>query len=255
MNENAVLYEKPRQHVAVITFNRPEYLNALSREIVAGLREAFERYRTDDDAWVAILTGNGRAFCAGAHLKEHAQDQAEGRPRTRPRNDWLEEESWKPMIAAINGYAMGGGWAFAQRCDIRIMAEDAQIGIPETRWNLPAPFVTSLIGQIPMAIIMELVLTAKPIDAHRAYEIGFANKVVPNDQLMDTAFAYAEAVCENSPLAIRVHKEVIARSVGLHPQVSGPMARHIFEKLLESEDALEGPLSFAERRKPVWKGR
>src|SRR5581483_7432782 len=120
-------------------------------------------------------------------------------------------DMWKPMIAAINGPAIAGGWSQAQRCDLRIAADTAVMGIAESRWNLLAPFSPYLIGQIPLAAIMELLLLAEPITAQRAYEIGFVNKVVPLEQLMDTALAYAHKIVANGPLSVRTHKEIIWR--------------------------------------------
>jgi enoyl-CoA hydratase/carnithine racemase len=141
------------------------------------------------------------------------------------------------------------------RCDIRVASETALLGIPEARWNLLAGFSPSLIGEIPKTLLMEMLFTAKPITAARAYEAGLVNKVVPPDQLMTTALEYAQSICENSPLAVRAAKEVITRAIGHPPGIVAPLVRHIYERLVLAEDAAEGPRSFAEKRPAQWKGR
>ena len=253
MSGDEVLYEKKDNHIAVITMNRPEALNAMNRAFNAKMQEAMQAFAADDDVWVAILTGAGRAFCAGRDLKERAADNATG-ARIRGYGYTLPE-IWKPMIAAINGPAVAGGWAQAQRCDIRIAADTAVMGIAESRWNLLAPFSPYLVGQIPMAAIMELLLIARPITAQRAYEIGFLNKVVPLDQLMPTAMEYAHAIVENGPLSVRIHKEIIWRALQNIAQPINPLVIAWYDALNQSEDSKEGPRAFAEKRKPQWQAR
>jgi crotonobetainyl-CoA hydratase len=254
--EPHLLYEKRDDHIAVFTLNRPEVLNALSPEMSSLMREAEEDFRTDDDMWVGIITGAGRAFCVGRDLKRTAAESAAGEPvRRAGGNGSRPPENFKPMIAAINGYALGGGFGMALRCDIRIISETAQVGIPESRWNLLAPFAPSLLAEIPKTLVSEMMFTAKPIGAQRAYEAGFVNKVVPPDELMPAALEMARSICENSPLAVRAAKEVIERSVGNPPDQVMPLMRHIYDMLVLAEDSKEGPRSFAERRPAQWKGR
>ena len=168
---NSVLYEVEGR-IARITLNRPEVLNALNRQMIDDLRQTVLRFNDDDEAWVAIVTGAGRAFCAGRDLKERAEDNASGRQPSAQESMYggglsIWPSTRKPMIAAVNGYALAGGWAVAQMCDLRIASEDARLGITEPRVGLMAPFAVQLNRLIPEAAVMELVLTAEPLPARR----------------------------------------------------------------------------------------
>jgi enoyl-CoA hydratase len=259
MTAAAVLYEQ-RDHIVTITLNRPEALNAINRQLRRELAEAIERYDQDEAARVAIITGSGRAFCAGRDLKERAEDNAAGIQARA--SDSLGSDSlglfprtWKPLIAAINGYAMAGGWAIAQMCDLRLAAEDARLGITEARWSLLPPFATMLARLIPMAHVLELVFTAEPISAQRAYEIGFVNRVVPPEQLMDEATALARRLVANAPLSLSNFKEMAYRGLDMSEPAIAALTTRIYDQLLQSEDAKEGPRAFAEKRQPQWKGQ
>jgi enoyl-CoA hydratase len=249
-----------QDHIVTITLNRPEALNSINRQLRQELREAILRYDQDDTARVAIITGAGRAFCAGRDLKERAADNAAG-VQARA-SDSLGSDSlglfprtWKPLIAAINGYAMAGGWAIAQMCDLRLAAEDAMLGITETRWSLLPPFAAALPKLIPMANVLELVFTADPITAQRAFEIGFVNKVVPGERLLDEATAMARRLLDNAPLSLRNFKEMAYRGLNMDEPALAALTTRIYDQLLVSEDAKEGPRAFAEKRKPQWQGR
>jgi enoyl-CoA hydratase len=255
----AVLYEQ-QDHIVTITLNRPEALNAINRQLRQELSEAIERYDQDDTARVAIVIGAGRAFCAGRDLKERAADnaagvQARGSDSLGQETLSLFPRTWKPLIAAINGYAMAGGWAIAQNCDLRLAADDAMLGITETRWSLLPPFAAALPKLIPMANVLELVFTADPITAQRAYEIGFVNKVVPKARLMDEAMALARRLLDNAPLSLRNFKEMAYRGLEMHEPAITAFTRRIYDQLLLTEDSKEGPRAFAEKRKPQWQGR
>ncbi|MCS7207261.1 MAG: enoyl-CoA hydratase-related protein [Dehalococcoidia bacterium] len=255
----AVLYEQDGP-IVTITLNRPEALNAINRQLRRELAEAILRYDQDDTARVAIITGAGRAFCAGRDLKERAADNAAGIQARATDSMGTESLSmfprtWKPMIAAINGYALAGGWAIAQMCDLRIAAEDAQLGITEAKWSLLPPFAATLPKLIPMAVVLELVFTGEPISAQRAYQIGFVNKVVPKERLMEEARALAWKIIDNAPLSLRYFKEVAYRALDTNETSIAALMRHLYDQLLRTEDAQEGPRAFAEKRKPQWKGR
>ena len=254
-----ILYENNEQ-IVIITLNRPEALNAINRQLKQEFIDALLRFDGDDDARVAIVTGAGRAFCAGRDLKERSSDNAAGIQARA--TDSLGSESLsmfprisKPLIAAINGYAMAGGWAIAQTCDLRLAADDASLGITESRWSLLPPFATHLARLIPMANVLELVFTAEPITAQRAKDIGFVNKVVPRDQLMQEALSMARSMVRNAPLSLSMFKELAYRGQGMAEPEIAALTRVMYDRLLVTEDSREGPRAFAEKRAPQWQGR
>ncbi len=256
---DTVLYEK-QDNVVIMTLNRPDALNSINRQLRQDLADRITQFDSDAGAYVGIITGAGRAFCAGRDLKERAADNAEGvqaraYSSMSPERPFMWPQTWKPMIAAVNGFALAGGWSIAQMCDLRIAVEDAKLGITETKWSLLPPFGAILPKSISMAAVMELVLTAEPISAQRAYEIGFLNKVVSAEQLMPEAMALANKVAENAPLAVQAFKELAYRGQNMTVQDISALTYHVYDQLLTTEDAKEGPRAFAEKRKPQWQGR
>ena len=254
-----ILYEK-QDNVVIITLNRPDALNSINRQLRRELGEAIDQFDGEDDSFVAIITGAGRAFCAGRDLKERASDNAEGiqaraSASMTPESPYMWPRTWKPMIAAVNGFALAGGWSIAQMCDLRLASEDAKLGITETKWSLMPPFGTILPKMVPLSAVLELVFTAEPITAQRAYDIGFLNKVVPAGQLMDEAMALAQKIAENAPLAVQYFKELAYRGLNMSTQDISSLTFHMYDQLLTTEDSKEGPLAFAEKRKPRWQGR
>ena len=229
MTEEAVLYSK-NQNVAIITLNRPERLNAINKDLLKSLIEKLEMARQDKAVVSVILTGAGRAFCAGEDLKETSAGKSFA--------DWIEETEGlqkvqrvilalgKPLIAAVPGYALGGGCEFAMSCDIRIAAESAKFGFPETDVGLTITTAgTKLLAQIVgLGKAKELVFTGDFIDAHEAVTIGLANKVVPVESLLNESIAMARRIGEKSPLALKLSR--IAIDQGLHSS---------FEQTLEME--------------------
>ena len=254
-----VLYEK-RGNVVIMTLNRPDALNSINRQLRRELSEAITQFDGDEDSYVGIITGAGRAFCAGRDLKERASDNAEGaqaraRDSMYPDRPYMWPQTWKPLIAAVNGYALAGGWSIAQMCDLRLAAEDAKLGITETKWSLLPPFGTILSKMIPLSAVLELCLTAQPVSAQRAYDMGFLNRVVPAEKLMEEAMILAEQIAENAPLAVQYFKELAYRGLNMSTQDISSLTYHMYDQLLTTEDSKEGPLAFAEKRKPNWKGR
>ena len=254
-----ILYDK-QDNIVTITLNRPDSLNSINRQLRRELGEAIEQFDGDSDAYVAIITGAGRAFCAGRDLKERATDNAEGiqaraSASMTPESPYMWPRTWKPLIAAVNGFALAGGWSIAQMCDLRLASEDAKLGITETKWSLMPPFGTILPKQVPLSAVLELVFTAEPITAQRAYDIGFLNKVTPADQLMDEAMAMARQIAANAPLAVQYFKELAYRGLNMSTQDISSLTYHMYDQLLTTEDSKEGPRAFAEKRKPRWQGR
>ena len=254
-----VLYEKTG-NVVTITLNRPDALNSINRQLRRELGEAIERFDGEDSSFVAIITGTGRAFCAGRDLKERASDNAEGvqakaADSMSPDRPFMWPQTWKPLIAAVNGFALAGGWSIAQMCDLRIATEEAQLGITETKWSLLPPFGTILPKSIPLSAVLELVFTAQPVSAKRAYDMGFLNKVVTADQLMPEALKLAEQIAENAPLATQYFKELAYSGQNMSTEDICNMTYKMYDKLLSTEDSKEGPKAFAEKRKPQWTGR
>ncbi len=254
-----ILYEK-QGNIVTMTLNRPAALNSINRQLRRELAEAITQFDSEPDSYVGIITGSGRAFCAGRDLKERAVDNAEGvqaraADSMQPDRPYMWPQTWKPLIAAVNGYALAGGWSIAQMCDLRIAAEDAQLGITETKWSLLPPFGTILTKMIGLSAVLELCMTAQPISAQRAYDIGFVNKVVPGDQLMDEAMNMAEQIAANAPLAVQYFKELAYRGLNMSTQDISSLTYHMYDQLLTTEDSKEGPRAFAEKRKPNWQGR
>jgi len=260
MSYKYIVYEK-REHTAYIMLNRPEVLNALHPPLEAELDAVWKDYISDPDLWVAILTGAGeRAFSAGSDLKYRASEaDQESLRRPAEAGGHVLDRCWKPLIAAVNGYAVGGGLELALRCDIIVAAEHARFGLPEPRRGLLADAggVVKLPRRIPYHFAMGMILTGKFITAQEAYRMGLVNEVVPMNELMIAAERWAAEVLECSPLALQAAKQAIVSTLDLPEEVA---IRHIeslaaVRRLRESEDYVEGPRAFAEKRKPIWKNR
>lgn len=253
-----ILYEK-RDRIAIITINRPESMNAIDPQTSEELYDAWCDFRDDRELWVAILTGAGdRAFSAGNDLVATARGA--GLPITRRvpfGGNTRDFVTWKPTIAAINGYCLAGGLEIALACDIRIAAEHAQFGLPEVRWAIiPGAGGTQRLPRaIPLALAMEMILTGERIDAQRALQAGLVSRVVPADQLMPTALEIAQTICKRGPLAVRAAKESIMRGLDMTLQQGLDLEAMFAARVAASEDAREGPRAFAEKREPQFKGR
>ena len=254
-----ILYKK-KDNIVIMTMNRPDSLNAINRQLRQELADAIMEFDGDSEAYVAVITGAGRAFCSGRDLKERAEDNAQGiqanaSASMTKESPFMWPRTWKPMIAAVNGFALAGGWSIAQMCDLRIASEEAKLGISETRWSLLPPFGSILPKQIPLSAVLELVLTAQPVTAQRAYDMGFLNKVVPAEDLMEEAMTMAGHIADNAPLAVQTFKELAYRGLNMSNQDISALTYTMYDALLLTEDSKEGPKAFAEKRKPQWKGR
>jgi enoyl-CoA hydratase/carnithine racemase len=251
-----VLFDARDDGIAIITINRPEQRNCLSREVREALFAAWDRFEKDDALRIAILTGAGeKSFCAGGDLKEMVETGM-----AVPARDFIplvydNLELTKPTIAAVNGYAFAGGWAIAQNCDLCVASTTASFAITEVKVGRGSPWAAPLIHMIPQRIMMEIILTGKPIKAQRAYEIGLVNRLSEPEALMDAAIDLAREVLEGAPLSVKAGRETVMLATEMGRSAALQSARAAHELTYNSEDAQEGPLAFSEKRKPVWKGR
>lgn len=245
--------------VLVVTINRPESFNSLHPAANSEMGDAFDDFAANDDQWVAIVTGAGeKAFSAGNDLKWTAQNQ--GKLDIPPRGFGGLTNRFdldKPVIAAVNGVALGGGFEIALACDIIIAAPNARFGLPEPRVGLAALAggMHRLPRQIGMKNAMGMMLTGRHVEAAEAFRMGIAQEVTEPGQLMERAMAWAQEIAACAPLSVRATKQVAMASLGrpLEEAVAGNYPA--VKKLFKSEDFVEGPLAFAEKRKPNWKGR
>lgn len=257
----AIIYEK-KDHIATVTMNRREALNAMDDEMMEELSNTWIDVRDDRNIWVAIITGAGKtAFSVGGDLKTFLPrlteiDLRDIQSDTRPLNAVLRGlDLWKPVIAAVNGFCFGGGLEMLLGTDIRIASENAVFAVMEPTWALfPGGGTTvRLPRQIPYCHAMEMLLTANQVTAQQALEIGLINKVVPREELMPAAMGYAEKLCQNGPLAVQAIKESVIRGLALDAAYS--IERLFSMMIFDTEDAKEGPKAFMEKRKAVWKGK
>jgi enoyl-CoA hydratase/carnithine racemase len=255
----ALSYEK-RGKIAYITIDRPRALNALDPQTMQELSEALLDFRDDDNSWVAIITGSGsRAFCIGADIKEMLPILS------NVRNEWWRVpptlfrglELWKPTIAAINGYALGGGLELALGCDLRIAAENAIFGFPEvTLGIIPGWGGTQRLPRaIPKAKASEMIFLGERIDAWEAYRLGLINKVVPADQVLPAAEEWANKLCEIPPLAVRAAKEAMTKGAEMSLEDGLMFETKLMDFCFATEDHQEARQAFLERRKAEPKGK
>ena len=262
---SAVIYEK-RDRIAYITINRPDAMNALGPDHNDEIIRVWIDFRDDPEVWAAILTGAGdRAFCAGADLKTYtpllgergSYDVRQDANRMGFGGITRGLEIWKPIIAAVNGYALAGGLELALACDIRVASENAQFGCSEVRrgfhhcdgGTVRLPLIVGLGNALKMQ------LTGEHIGAQEALRIGLVSDVVALDDLMETAERYAGVILRNGPLGVRSAKESMLRSLGRVLEDALRFENVLFSTLTRTEDYKEGPRSFAEKRDPLWKGQ
>jgi enoyl-CoA hydratase len=262
MSEEHCLVER-REHVLVVTMNRPEAKNALSADMMAIMREAWDRVDRDDTIRAAVLTGAGGAFCAGADLKamtqSHPGESFEGGGWDLTRIDALLKgrRLRKPLVAAVEGPAIAGGTEILQATDIRVAGESARFGVSEARWGL-FPLGGSAVRlprQIPYTLAADVLLTGRHLTAAEALEMGLIGRVVPDGQALDTALEVADRIAANGPLAVQAILRTIRDTEGMAENEAFKVEAEIGMQVFASEDAKEGPRAFAEKRRPAFSGR
>ena len=262
MGSEEVIVEAARSTL-VVTINRPEVLNAVNQAVWDGLGDALEQADRDPGVRAVIITGAGeRAFCAGADLTAIANHEFRRDPDP-VRDAWgfagvVTHPVSKPVIAAVNGLALGGGWEIVLSCDLVVAADTAQFGLPEVRHGLIAGGggALRLPRHLPPALAMEVLLTGATLDARRAAELGLVNAVVPHEEVLMKALELAELIARNAPLAVQATKRIASAVVRGQTEDEGwRVSDRELAAVLVSEDAAEGPRAFAEKRQPVWRAR
>lgn len=251
------LVEK-KDHIMTVRINRPDRLNALHPPGNAELGEVFDDFATDDDMWVAIITGEGRGFSAGNDLRYQAEG-GERVPMPRGFGGLTSRfDLHKPVIAAVNGVSMGGGFEIALACDLIIASEKAMFALPEPKVGLAA--LAGGLNRLPRQIgpkrALGMILTGRHVSPEEGKELGFVNEVVPHDELMDAAMRWANLILECAPLSIRASKDVVYKSLDSASLQDSMEAQYDSVKaMVGSEDFVEGPKAFSEKRPPNWQGK
>ncbi len=249
--EEAVLIER-RGRVMIITLNRPDAMNAINGALSQGLLDAVRELDADDDLTAGVLTGNGRAFCAGMDLKAFARGEDIG-----PMNVFIREGCEKPLIAAIEGFALAGGCELALTCDLLVASKSSKIGIREVKVGLFAAGggLMRLGARVGLTKAMELAVTGESMTADEALTFGLLSEVTEDGDSLDAAVAWAERIAENAPLAVAASKKLVrAAGMGIDEDSLWEMQTPLMQKVFSSNDAKEGPAAFAEKRAPNWSG-
>jgi len=246
-------------HVEIVTINRPDQRNAINGAVSQAMSETMEELEADNDCWVVIVTGSGdKAFSAGMDLKAFASGESASIIGASGGFAGLTTRDFpKPIIAAVNGSALAGGFEIMLSCDLVVAVEHATFGIPEAKRGLIAGAggLIRMPKRLPRAIALELAMTGDPIDAHRAEALGLVNKVVPAGKLLEEALALAERIAANAPLAVRYSKSVMKRAAEVPESEGWAINSEAVGIVFSSADAMEGPVAFAEKRAPNWQGK
>jgi enoyl-CoA hydratase len=254
-DEQAVLSER-RDRVLLITINRPDQRNAVNAAVATGISAALDELDADPDLSVGVLTGAGKGFCAGMDLKAFVAGE---RPHTEERGfaGIVQRPADKPLIAAVEGFAVAGGLEVALACDLIVASRGARLGIPEVKRSLVAAGggLLRLPRSLPRNIAMELALTGDPIDAERAHQLGLVNRLAEPGEAIAIALELADAIAVNGPLALAATKRVMVESADWPDAEFFERQAKIIDSVMRSEDAREGATAFSEKRAPVWKSR
>ena len=256
MNDEPAVLTERRQRVLVITINRPDQRNAVNAAVADGIAAALDELDGDPALSVGVLTGAGKGFCAGMDLKAFVAGE---RPYSGDRGfaGITQRAANKPLIAAIEGFAVAGGLEVALACDLIVAARGARLGIPEVKRSLVAAggALLRLPRALPRNIAMELALTGDPIEAERAFELGLVNRLTDAGRALDVALVFAEAIAVNGPLALAATKRILVEAPDWQDSEFFAKQGEIAGPVMTSEDAREGSIAFAEKRAPVWQGR
>lgn len=252
----AVVEREDRGRVAILTLNRPEARNAINLDVATAMEAALDAIEREPDVWAVVITGAGDVFSAGADLKMVAR--GEGLNATTRRGGFaglVTRDFPKPLIAAVNGPALAGGFEIVLACDLVVAATDARFGLPEVTRGLfaAAGGLIRLPKRLPLATAMEIAITGDPIDAGRALTLGLVNRVVPRAEVLDGALALAERIAANSPLAVRNARRMVREAGELTEAQAWDRSRELSLEVFSGGDAIEGATAFAEKRAPVWK--
>jgi enoyl-CoA hydratase len=255
MSDQAILSDQ-RDGILIITINRPEARNAVNGDVASGIAAALDQLDADDDLRVGIVTGAGGYFSAGMDLKAFMQGES---PYANDRGfaGITQRAARKPLIAAVEGFALAGGFEIALSCDLIVASREARFGIPEVKRSLVAAggALLRLPKRIPYHLAMELALTGAPISAQRAMEIGIVNRLVESGSALDSAVELANQIVKNGPLALMASKEILQKAVDWDEAEGWAKQGELSGPVFTSEDAREGATAFAEKREPVWRGR
>jgi enoyl-CoA hydratase len=248
MSNDAVTY-RSQDRIAVITINKPDRMNRIDADVVEGLHDAWHRFMANEQDRVAVLTGAGdKAFSAGADLRSPPNNLYSAIPGIGVPVD-------KPVIGAVAGWVVGGGMVLTTMCDILVAADNTRFSYPEVKVGFTGGLITNLASRIPHKIAMELLLVGEAIDAQRAYEVGYVNKIVPVAELMPAALEYARRIAATAPLPSRALKRFVAEAMPKGPTEIAGIARTQTEIIFASQDWEEGRKAFTEKRVPDYKGR
>jgi enoyl-CoA hydratase len=256
MSDNEAVLSERRGRVLLITINRPDQRNAVNAAVAQGIAAALDELDADRSISVGVLTGAGKGFSAGMDLKAFVAGES---PHAGDRGfaGITQRSSAKPLIAAVEGFAVAGGLEIALSCDLIVAARGTRLGIPEVKRSLVAAAgaLLRLPRALPRPVAMELALTGDPIDAQRAFELGLVNRLTEPGESVQTALELAEAIAVNGPLALAASKRILVESVDWPESEFFARQGEIIGPVMSSEDAREGAIAFAEKREPVWEGR
>jgi enoyl-CoA hydratase/carnithine racemase len=243
--------------VGIIRLNRPEARNAVNNDLATGVEAALDEFEADHQIQAVIITGNGPTFCAGADLKLVAAGR--GGEMATPRGNFagiVTRDFPKPIIAAVHGAALAGGFEIMLSCDLVVAADDTKFGLPEVKRGLfaAAGGLIRLPKRIPVAVATELAITGEPISAERALQLGLVNRIVPADRVVDAALELAATIAKNGPLAIRNSLQMVREASELTEEQAWPRNIELALEVFASKDSIEGATAFAEKREPNWTG-